>query len=104
MPRFPPMGLAVLLFPALLANPAQLHALPAEPAFTLEQVMSAPFVSDLTAAPAGARVAWVANDKGRRNIWVAEVNSHQGSYPSARQITHYTDDDGLEISGLAWSA
>jgi dipeptidyl aminopeptidase/acylaminoacyl peptidase len=94
-----PMGLTLLLFPALVASPA-LHASPAESSFTLEQVMSAPFVSDMTGAPAGARVAWVANDRGRRNIWVAQLGSHQ----SAQQITHYTDDDGQEISGLAWSA
>ena len=62
--------------------------------------MSAPFVSDMTAAPAGARVAWVANDRGRRNIWVAQLGPH----PSVQQITHYADDDGQEISGLAWSA
>src|ERR1700742_5260621 len=94
------MGLTVLLFPALLASPAQLHASPLEPAFTLEQVMSAPFVSDMTAAPAGARVAWVANDRGRRDIWVAQLGPH----PSVQQITHYADDDGQEISGLSWSA
>ena len=62
--------------------------------------MSAPFVSDMTAAPAGARVAWVANNKGRRNIWVAQLGSH----PSVQQITHYTEYDGHDISGLAWSA
>jgi Tol biopolymer transport system component len=94
------MSLPVLLSAALLASPAQLAASPVEPAFTLEQVMSAPFVSDMTAAPAGARVAWVANDRGRRNIWVAQLGSH----PSVQQITHYAEDDGLEISGLAWSA
>ena len=94
------MGLTVLLLPALLSIPGQLAASPVKPAFTLEQVMSAPFVSDMTAAPAGARVAWVANDRGRRNIWVALLGAH----PSARQITHFTEDDGQEISGLAWSA
>ena len=93
------MGLTLLLFPVLFASPV-LHASPVAPSFTLEQVMSAPFVSDLTAAPAGARVAWVANDKGRRNIWVARLGSHE----SAQQVTHYAEDDGQEISGLAWSA
>ena len=76
------------------------HATPVEQKFTLDEVMSAPFVSELTAAPAGARVAWIANDRGRRNIWVAQLGSHG----SAQQITHYTEDDGQEISGLAWSA
>lgn len=62
--------------------------------------MSAPFVSELTAAPAGARVAWIADVEGKRNIWVAQLSPHA----EAQQITHYDADDGLEISGLAWSA
>ncbi|MGH9933137.1 MAG: hypothetical protein ACREA9_28465, partial [Pyrinomonadaceae bacterium] len=41
------------------------------PQFTLEQVMSAPFPSDLVAAPVGGSVAWVQIAKGSRNIWVA---------------------------------
>jgi dipeptidyl aminopeptidase/acylaminoacyl peptidase len=93
------VALGLLLFPALLLSPARLHASPVESAFTLEQVMSAPFVSGLTAAPAGARVAWIADDQGRRNIWIAQLGSH----PNAQRITHYTEDDGQEISGLAWS-
>src|ERR1700761_9809757 len=97
--RFRPAQLLVsALF--LIATILPLRATPAESPFTLEQVMSAPFVSDLTAAPAGARVAWVANDKGRRNIWVAQLGSHA----SAQQVTHYAEDDGQEISGLAGSA
>jgi dipeptidyl aminopeptidase/acylaminoacyl peptidase len=93
---------ASLLASALpfVATLVPLHAAPVESSFTLQQVMSAPFVSDLAAAPAGARVAWVANDEGRRNIWVAQLGSHQ----SVQQITHYIADDGQEISGLAWSA
>ena len=97
--RFSPARLLVSLLP-LIATLVPLRAAPAEEKFTLEQVMSAPFVSDLTAAPAGARVAWIANDEGRRNIWVAQL----GSDESAQQITNYTADDGQEISGLAWSA
>ena len=34
---------------------------------------------------------------------MAQLGSY-GSHASAQQITHYTEDDGLEISGLAWSA
>ncbi|MDQ1452045.1 MAG: hypothetical protein QOK38_1911 [Acidobacteriaceae bacterium] len=95
-------SLARLFFSALsfLATLVPSYAAPFEQKFTLDEVMSAPFVSDMTAAPAGARVAWIANDQGRRNIWVAQLGSHA----SAQQITHYTEDDGQEISGLAWSA
>ncbi|HEY3989251.1 MAG TPA: prolyl oligopeptidase family serine peptidase [Acidobacteriaceae bacterium] len=98
------MRLLPIAFAALLFSPIQLHASSASRTFTLEQVMSAPFVSDMTAAPAGGRVAWIANDEGRRNIWVAQPDSRLGSHASAQQITHYTADDGQEISGLAWSA
>ena len=51
--------------------------------FTLEQVMSAPFPTELKAAPAGGALAWVFHAQGRRNIWVAEPPDYKG-----RQITH----------------
>ena len=49
---------------ALLAG-AQTH--PAT--YTLNDVMQAPFASDMLAAPTGAAVAWVFNAKGCSNIW-----------------------------------
>jgi hypothetical protein len=69
--------------------------------FTLRQVMSAPFDSDLTAAPAGDAFAWVANAEGKRNLWVA-VRSAGGEYVS-RAITDYPLDDGQDISDVTWS-
>jgi len=68
-------------------------------AFTLNDVMQAPFASDMLAAPTGAAVAWVFNAKGCSNIWVADP-SHGAK---ARQITPYTEDDGYDIGELAWS-
>ena len=68
-------------------------------AFTLNDVMQAPFSSDMLAAPTGAAVAWVFNAKGCSNIWVADP-SHGAK---ARQITPYTEDDGFDIGELAWS-
>jgi dipeptidyl aminopeptidase/acylaminoacyl peptidase len=65
---------------------------------TLEQVLSAPFPSDLTASPAGSRVAWVLDAKGVRNVWVAEAPSWQ-----ARAVTPYREDDGQEITDVQWS-
>lgn len=67
-------------------------------AFTLEEVMSAPFAGELTASPTGAKVAWVLNSAGARNIWVAEPPLYRG-----RQLTSYTADDGQDIADLAWS-
>jgi len=69
--------------------------------FTLEQVMSAPFPTELVASPTGGRVAWVFDARGLRNIWVAEP-SGGGTYQS-RQLTRYTQDDGQDVGELAWT-
>jgi dipeptidyl aminopeptidase/acylaminoacyl peptidase len=66
--------------------------------FTLEQVRSYPFPAELTVAPRGARIAWVFNERGVRNVWVAE-----GPSWAARQITPYTADDGQEITNLRFT-
>ncbi|HEV7473460.1 MAG TPA: prolyl oligopeptidase family serine peptidase [Pyrinomonadaceae bacterium] len=67
--------------------------------FTLEQVMSAPFPSNLAAAPVGGSIAWVQIAKGARNIWAASPPSYKG-----RQLTSYNEDDGEEIGELVWTA
>ena len=81
---------------ALLAG-SVLAAAQREP-FTIEQVMSAPFPSELVAAPAGGKVAWVFDARGVRNIWVAEPPDYK-----ARALTSYAADDGQEIAELAWT-
>jgi dipeptidyl aminopeptidase/acylaminoacyl peptidase len=71
----------------------------AQKPFTLEQILSAPFPSDLTAAKESNRVAWVLDQQGRRNVWVAEAPGF-----AARQLTKYNDDDGQELSDLSFSS
>src|SRR5438128_2221621 len=66
--------------------------------FTIEQVLGAAFPSDLTASPAGGKVAWVSNVRGVRNIMVAEPPQHR-----ARALTSYSADDGQELSNLRWT-
>ena len=44
----------------------------ASASFTIEQVMSSPFPSELVAAQHSPRIAWVFNDKGARNVWIAD--------------------------------
>jgi len=73
----------------------------AQKAPTLEQFLSAPFPTELTAAPAKDRVAWVFNANGARNLWIAEPAA-DGSYKS-RQITSYKDDDGQDLGMLSWA-
>ncbi|MDD5544410.1 MAG: prolyl oligopeptidase family serine peptidase [Acidobacteriia bacterium] len=67
-------------------------------AFTLEQVLSTPFPSDMKASPAGERIAWAFDWKGLRNIWVAE-----GPEFRARQLTPYSTDDGQEVGDIQFS-
>jgi dipeptidyl aminopeptidase/acylaminoacyl peptidase len=69
----------------------------AQSPFTLEQVMSSPFPSELVAATHGSRVAWVFNAKGVRNLWVADGPDF---VHTARQVTHYSADDGQPIASL----
>jgi dipeptidyl aminopeptidase/acylaminoacyl peptidase len=67
-------------------------------AFTIEQVLSAPFPSFLTTAADAPRVAWIFDHKGERNIWVADAPDFL-----PRQLTHYTDDEGQQIASLRLS-
>ena len=86
--RVAPILIIVTLFflPAKLATAVS---------FSLEQVMSAPFPSNLVAAVRSGRVAWVFNSKGVRNLWVADPPVF-----SARQVTHYDGDEGLPIASV----
>lgn len=70
----------------------------APPAMSVEQVLAAPFTSQIVASPTGARVAWVLNERGARNVWVAE-----GPAFTARRLTAYTDDDGQDVTDLAFT-
>ena len=83
---------AVLAMSLASPVPAQQREIP------IEQLMSAPYPGALTAAPRGGRVAWVLNDRGVRNIWVAAPPEYRG-----RKLTSYTQADGQEVGGLVWS-
>jgi dipeptidyl aminopeptidase/acylaminoacyl peptidase len=41
------------------------------------------------------RIAWVFTAKGERNVWIADAPDFK-----ARQVTHYTGDDGMPIAAL----
>ena len=87
---------APLIGALLLTTPAAYSA-----AFTLEQVLSAPFASDIVAAPGGRTFAWASDARGRRNLWLALARSANAGV-TAHSLTHYTADDGLEISDIAF--
>lgn len=72
----------------------------AQSSFSLEQVMSSPFPSELVAAAHGSRIAWVFDAKGVRNVWIADGPDFART---ARQLTHYRDDDGQPIASLRFT-
>jgi len=67
--------------------------------FTIEQIKGYPFPSDLTASATGSRIAWAFNERGARNIWVAE-----GPDFKAQRLTKYQTDDGQELTSLSISS
>ena len=85
---------ATLLAVSLAASAGRSHD--AKP-FTLEQILSAPYATSLTAAPVGNLFAWVEDAEGRHNLWIA------GPTQPARALTHNLTDDAQDITQLAWS-
>ena len=66
--------------------------------FTMEQIKSYPFPNELTTAATGSRIAWAFNERGLRNVWVAE-----GPDFKARRLTNYNTDDGQELTSVSIS-
>jgi dipeptidyl aminopeptidase/acylaminoacyl peptidase len=93
--RVLPSAATLLSFAVLfIVSPAA-----AQQSFTLEQVLSTPFPSSLTTAKSVPRIAWVLNEQGKRNIYVAEAPDFK-----ARRLTSYMAEDGQELSGLQFSS
>ena len=78
-----PIALALLALPALAQTSG----------YTLDEIKSAPFPDGLTAR--GQKIAWSANERGLRNVYVAEAPQWK-----ARKISDYREDDGQEITSL----
>ncbi len=91
------LACATLLASAVVLPPHR-QSLAAQ-AFSLADIKSHPFPNALTAAATGARIAWAVNDRGKRNIFVAE-----GPAWTSRQLTPYDKDDGQELTSLSISA
>jgi dipeptidyl aminopeptidase/acylaminoacyl peptidase len=69
--------------------------------FTLEQALSAPFASGLVASQKTGSLAWIENEQGKRNLWIA-TRDGSGKYVS-RRLTSYNKDDGQEMYQVAWT-
>ena len=65
--------------------------------FSMEDVLSAPFVDDLTASPDGSVLVWKVHFRGLRNLY---TNAGGSVHP----ITNYDADDGQDIDNVAVTA
>ena len=86
---------------AVLIGVRVTSAAPDQSSFTLEQVLSAPFPSDLVASAYGNHFAWVSNKVGRRNVWLATPAASGKDYDS-RQLTAFSEDDGQDVADIAF--
>ena len=66
--------------------------------FTVDQILGFPSPENLTVSPVGSTIAWSFNERGIRNIYVAS-----GPGFAARRLTSYKDDDGQELTHVAFS-
>ncbi len=64
-------------------------------AFTINEILSYPYPLDLVSGADGRTIAWVLDERGVRNVFVATA---PGFAP--RMVTNYTSDDGQEITNL----
>jgi dipeptidyl aminopeptidase/acylaminoacyl peptidase len=65
---------------------------------TISDYLSVPFPTELKSSTDGKKIAWVFNDKGSRNIYVAEAPLFQG-----KAVTKFSGDDGVDINSLQFS-
>jgi len=63
----------------------------------IAKTLSLPVAGGLVGAHDKARFAWVTNEAGVRNIWIADEGK------PARPLTAFTQDDGLEIYDLEFT-
>src|SRR5688572_33470900 len=93
------IGTTSAVLGAILALTVGTHATPQATApFSVEQILSFPSPENLIASPVGSTIAWTFNERGVRNIYVAD-----GPRFEARRITSYTTDDGQELTQLSFS-
>ena len=82
---FRPIGALVLCENRLVGKSIFACLLALSPLFgadSIERYLNAPFASELVAAPSGGKVAWILDEGGARNLWVAAAPD----YKCAKQL------------------
>src|SRR5689334_5810068 len=85
--------IAAAVQPGAAPAPPNAHHVP-----TMAQFMSAAFPMELVAAKKADRIAWIANDKGLRNVYTAAAPDFKPV-----RVTAYLKDDGVDTTQLSIS-
>src|SRR4029078_8298085 len=101
-----PARLILLLAAALVAyvtamdaGPARVFAAPAAQGPTVAQVLSAASPLQVVAARNVDRIAWIAYEQGKRNVYTAIAPAF-----APVRLTAYLKDDGVELTDVTISA
>ncbi|MBX9784151.1 MAG: DPP IV N-terminal domain-containing protein [Chitinophagaceae bacterium] len=66
---------------------------------TIDNLLSPSFPTGLVSSANGKSIAWVFNNKGSRNVFVADgIN-----FSNTKQLTSYPGDNGVEINSLSFT-
>ncbi len=76
---------------SLSATLASAQQLPEK--FTIPQVLSSPFPTELVSSGDGSMVAWIFDERGASNVWVARAPEWRGE-----RLTNFPAETGLEVS------
>jgi dipeptidyl aminopeptidase/acylaminoacyl peptidase len=85
-----------VLFVVALLSMACGPAAAVAPGFSLDAVLAAPFVDDLTVSPHRDALAWTVHERGARNVVVWKDGA-------VRTLTDSTADDGEELGGISFT-
>lgn len=72
---------------------------------TLDALMSAPHLTNLTISPKTDKLVWVENVRGVRNVIFAEKdkNNPKNAEYTPKSLTNWTTEDGQDITNLEWT-
>ena len=91
-------GILVALLTSVPLAATSLQQTSRQGAFTVEQVLGFPSPENLVSSPVGSTIAWTFNERGVRNVYVAD-----GPAFEPRRITSYSEDDGQELTQLSFT-
>lgn len=66
--------------------------------FSIQDISSFPFPSELASSPVDEQLAWTMNEQGKRNIFIAKAPNFE-----AQKLTEFSLDDGQEITSVSFS-